>query len=40
MTANFKENLVHIYHHFYNYLPQFIGNALKGVAIIYEMDNV
>lgn len=37
-SSNFKENLENMYQHFYNYLPQFMGNSLKGVALIYEMD--
>jgi hypothetical protein len=39
MTENFKDNLMLIYQHFYNYLPQFMGNSLKGVAIIFELNN-
>jgi len=38
ITSNFKDNLVLIYNHFYNYLPQFLGNSLKGVALIFELD--
>ena len=38
MTNNFKENLIFMYQHFYNYLPQFFGNSLKGVAIIFDLD--
>lgn len=37
ICADFKDNLIQIYQHFYNYLPQFIGNSLKGVALIYEL---
>lgn len=40
MSNNFKDNLIFMYEHFYNYLPQFFGNSLKGVAIIFELDNV
>lgn len=40
LTASFKENLSVIYRHFYNYLPQFMGNSLKGVALIFELDSV
>jgi hypothetical protein len=29
-----------MYDHFYNYLPQFFANSLKGVAIIFEMDQM
>jgi hypothetical protein len=35
---NFSDNLDSVYQHFYNYLPQFMGNSLKGVAIIFELD--
>ena len=38
ITSNFRENLILIYNHFYNYLPQFMGNSLKGVALIFELD--
>ena len=38
LTESFKENLIVIYRHFYNYLPQFLGNSLKGVALIFELD--
>jgi len=38
IKSNFKENMKFIYQHFYNYLPQFMGNSLKGVAIIFELD--
>ena len=26
-----------MYSHFYNYLPQFFANSLKGVAIIFQL---
>jgi len=39
LTASFKENLIVIYRHFYNYLPQFMGNSLKGVALIFELNS-
>jgi hypothetical protein len=29
-----------MYEHFYNYLPQFFANSLKGVALIFELDEV
>lgn len=38
LSKDFKENLAYMYEHFYNYLPQFFGNSLKGVAIIFELD--
>ena len=38
LKSNFKENLNIIYEHFYNYLPQFFGNSMKGVAIIFELN--
>ena len=38
ITADFKANLELIYKHFYNYLPQFMGNSLKGVALIFELS--
>ena len=37
-NTNFKDNLVHMYEHFYNYLPQFFANSMKGVAIIFDLD--
>ena len=40
MSTDFKENLENIYSHFFNYLPQFMGNSMKGVAIIKELDDV
>lgn len=38
IRSSFAENLENIYKHFFNYLPQFLGNSLKGVAIIFELD--
>ena len=38
LTSNFENNLEIIYQHFYNYLPQFMGNSMKGVALIFELD--
>ena len=38
ISQNFKDNLVMMYQHFYNYLPQFMGNSMKGVALIFELD--
>lgn len=40
LTHDFENNLVVIYEHFYNYLPQFMGNSLKGVALIFELTDV
>jgi hypothetical protein len=37
ITKSFSENLTFIYEHFYNYLPQFFGNSMKGVALIFEL---
>lgn len=39
LADSFKENLLIIYQHFYNYLPQFLGNSLKGIALIFELDS-
>ena len=33
-----NKNLQFIYEHFYNYMPQFMGNCFKGLAVIYDMD--
>lgn len=33
--AEFEANLAFIYEHFYNYLPQLIGNTYKGLGVIY-----
>lgn len=38
MSKDFMENLSFIYEHFYNYLPQFFGNSMKGVALIFELE--
>ena len=38
MSKDFMENLSLIYEHFYNYLPQFFGNSMKGVALIFELE--
>ena len=40
LSKDFKENLIFMYEHFYNYLPQFFANSLKGVALIFELDEV
>ena len=40
ITADFEKNLMVIYEHFYNYLPQFMGNSLKGVALIFELTDI
>ena len=36
--ADIKENLKFLYEHFYNYMPQFIGNYYKGLGVIYELN--
>jgi len=36
-TSDFQENLKFLYRHFYNYLPQLMGNCFKGLGLIYEM---
>lgn len=36
--SDIKENLQFLYEHFYNYLPQFIGNYYKGLGVIYELS--
>lgn len=38
LNNNFHENLIFLYQHFYNYLPQFFGNSMKGVALIFELE--
>ncbi len=40
ITSNFDQNLHLVYSRFYNQLPQFMGNSLKGVALIFELDQV
>lgn len=39
ISSNLEENIKMMYKDFYNYLPQFMGNSLKGVALIFEMEN-
>jgi hypothetical protein len=36
-SSDIQKNLEFIYEHFYNYLPQFLGNCFKGLGVIYEM---
>ena len=36
--GTFQEKLIFLYDHFYNYLPQFFANSMKGVALIFELD--
>ena len=31
-------NIEFIYEHFYNYLPQFMGNSFKGLGLIFDLD--
>ena len=35
--SDFSENLKFIYQHFYNYLPQFLGNSFKGLGVIVDL---
>lgn len=35
--SDIQQNLKFIYEHFYNYLPQFMGNAFKGLGLIYNL---
>lgn len=39
ITKDFAANLAVIYEHFFNYLPQFMANSLKGVGIIFELSD-
>lgn len=38
--GTFHEKLVFIYEHFYNYLPQFFANSMKGIALLYKLDQI
>ena len=31
-------NITFIYEHFYNYLPQLMGNSFKGLGLIFDLD--
>lgn len=35
--SDIQQNLKFIYEHFYNYLPQFMGNTFKGLGLIYNL---
>lgn len=35
--SDIQLNLKFIYEHYYNYLPQFMGNCFKGLGVINEM---
>ena len=37
-SSDIQSNLKFIYEHFYNYMPQFMGNCFKGLAVIYDLD--
>lgn len=37
--SDIKQNLEFLYEHFYNYLPQFIGNYYRGLGVIYELGS-
>ena len=36
--ADLSANIEFIYSHFYNYLPQFMGNTFKGLGLIFDLD--
>lgn len=36
--ADFSANMAFIYEHFYNYLPQLMGNSFKGLGLIFDLD--
>lgn len=36
--ADLTANIEFIYEHFYNYLPQFMGNSFKGLGLIFDLD--
>ena len=37
LSSSFDQNIKLIYKHFYNYLPTFFANGLKGVALIFNL---
>ena len=39
ITKDFAANLAVVYEHFFNYLPQFMGNSLKGIGLIFELSD-
>ena len=36
--ADLTQNIAFIYEHFYNYLPQFMGNSFQGLGLIFDLD--
>ena len=40
ITKDFAANISVIYEHFFNYLPQFMANSLKGVGLIFELSEI
>lgn len=36
--ADLTANIAFIYEHFYNYLPQFMGNSFQGLSLIFDLD--
>ena len=36
--ADLSANIGFIYEHFYNYLPQFMGNTFQGLGLIFDLD--
>ena len=36
--ADFTQNVTFMYEHFYNYLPQFMGNSFQGLGLIFDLD--
>ena len=36
--ADLTANIEFIYEHFYNYLPQFMGNSFQGLGLIFDLD--
>ena len=38
LPSEFSANLEFIYSHFYNYLPQFMGNSFHGLGLIFDIS--
>ena len=38
LPTEFSANLEFIYNHFYNYLPQFMGNSFHGLGLIFDIS--
>ena len=36
--ADLTANVEFLYEHFYNYLPQFMGNSFQGLGLIFDLD--